>query len=72
MKITHLIFAFPNGGAENLLVDIINKQAIYHKITIIIINNIVDENLISKISKNVNIKRFERVPNSKSPIPFAK
>ena len=40
MKIAHLIYAFPTGGTETMLVDIMNEQEKYANISLIIVNNL--------------------------------
>jgi len=65
MKILHIIFAFPTGGTETMLVDIMNLQvAKGHDVGLMIINNLVDEKLISTIDRRVNIFRWNRKPGS--------
>lgn len=70
MKITHLIYAFPTGGTETMLVDIINEQAKYEPITLIVLNDYYDKNLISKISNKVSVYLINRRMGSRNPIPF--
>lgn len=72
MKIAHLIFALPNAGLENMLVDIANRQSTDNDVTIIILNNLIDLDLLSKFSERILIKRFERRPGTKSFIPVLK
>lgn len=70
MKIIHLIFALPNAGKENLLIDIVNVQAKDNDLTVIIINNIYDKSLISNFLEKVNIIKLNRKPGSKSILPI--
>ncbi len=72
MKIIHLIFALPNAGKENLLIDIVNAQSKDNDLTVIIINNIYDENLISNLFNRVNVLKLNRKPGSKSILPIIK
>lgn len=72
MKIAHLIYAFPTGGKETMLVDIINEQEKYANISLIIVNNRYDKNLILKISDNVTVHLVNRVEGSRNPIPLLK
>ncbi len=64
MKILHIIFSLGIGGAENMLVDIINEQAKFEKISLIVINDLVENNILNKISENINVKLFKRKPKS--------
>lgn len=66
MKIVHLIWSFNSGGAENMLVDIINQQIENNIVDLIIINDTYDEELIKSIDKKVGIIYIKRKPSSKS------
>ena len=49
MRLLHCIFSFNVGGAETMLIDIINQQVQIHEVGLCIINNAYDINLINKI-----------------------
>lgn len=67
MFIVHLICSFTTGGAETMLVDIINEQIrIRHHVVLVVINNLVDENLLAQLDKKVQIYRINRVPRSRN------
>ncbi len=68
MKITHLIWSFNIGGAEKMLVDIINQQKEYAKINLIIINDAYNKNLIDNITSDIQIYKLNRTCKSKNPI----
>ena len=70
MKIAHIIYAFPTGGTETMLVDILNEQVKYEQISLIILNDCIDRKLISKISNKVSICLINRKSRSRNPIPF--
>ncbi len=70
MKIAHIIYAFPTGGKETMLVDIINEQVKYADISILVLNTLYDKNLISKISKKVSVHLIKRNIGSRNPIPI--
>ena len=72
MKICHIIFSFTIGGAETMLVDIINEQVKTENVSLIIVNNLINEELISRINSQINILRINRIPSSKNPIPVLK
>ncbi len=40
MKILHLVFSLNTGGAENMLIDIVNEQVKTHQIVLVIVNNV--------------------------------
>jgi glycosyltransferase involved in cell wall biosynthesis len=72
MKICHIIFSLSTGGTENMLVDIVNEQVKTETVTLIIVNNIVNETIANKINSNVHVIRINRKPSSKNPIPLLK
>ncbi len=66
MRIIHIIFAFRTGGAETMLVDIMNRQAaLGHKVGLLIINDGVDHGLLSTISDRVEVTHWPRRPGSR-------
>jgi glycosyltransferase involved in cell wall biosynthesis len=72
MKICHIIFSFTTGGSETMLVDIMNEQIKTESVTLIIVNNIINETITNNINPNVRIVRINRKPSSKNPIPLLK
>jgi len=72
MKIAHLIFSFTIGGAESMLVDIVNEQVKQAKVSIVIINKIFDITLVEKIDKRVTVYFINREVNSKNPFKILK
>ena len=68
--IVHIVWGFRLGGIETMLVNIINEQVNHASVTLIIINNLIDENLIASLDKRVRIIRLRRGIGSKNPIPF--
>ena len=55
MKIAHINYSFTTGGAEALLVDIVNEQAKTDDVSIIIINKYYDKELFNEIDKKVDV-----------------
>lgn len=66
MKIIHLIWAFNVGGAESMLVDILNEQSKTEKVHLMIVNQLESRALVDTISKNVKIHRISRKPGSRN------
>lgn len=65
MRIIHLIFGFKTGGAETMLVDIINEQSrLGHTVILIIINDCYDESVLNKVSPTVKCFMLNRKPSS--------
>ena len=66
MKIVHIIFSFNTGGAETMLIDIANCQSVNNKVSIIIINDSVNDALLSKIKDCVQVIKIGRSEGSRS------
>lgn len=64
MNIVHIIYSFNTGGAETMLVDIINRQELSHNVYLIIVNNSYNLELLSQISNNVKVILIGRRPAS--------
>ena len=67
MKTVHINYSFTTGGAETLLVDIVNEQVKIQNVSIIIINKHYDDDLFKGIDGKVGIYLLNRIPGSKSP-----
>ena len=67
MRIAHLLWSFSTGGIENMLVDIVNEQIKAEQVAIFVINNRIDDILLSKIDKRVKIYLIGRKEGSKNP-----
>ena len=72
MKIVHCIFSLTYGGAETLLIDVLNEQAINNSVTLIVINSEYDSELLKTICKKVNIIFIDRKAKSHSILPIIK
>ncbi len=72
MKILHVIFSLKTGGAETMLVDIINEQAKTQIVELLIVNNLVNKELIGNINKEVVIHQLNRKPGSRNPFSILK
>jgi glycosyltransferase involved in cell wall biosynthesis len=55
MKILHSFFSFLPGGAETMLIDIINHQCRTHPVALLIIKDQIDANLLKTIDPRVSI-----------------
>ena len=67
MKITHMIFSLQVGGAESIMIDIMNLQVeLGHELQLIIINDEVNNRLLGSINENVKIIRLGRQAGSKN------
>lgn len=72
MKIVHIIFDLNTGGAETMLVDIINEQVKTVSVTLIVVNNQINEKLLDQIDKKVKLILIGRKERSRNPIPIIK
>ncbi len=70
MKIVHCIYSLNVGGAETMLVDIINEQVTNHDVTLIIVNNSYSQILLNQIDKRVKIIKLGRSQSSINPWYF--
>jgi len=65
MKIIHAIFSFHVGGAETMLVDILNRQCNELLVSLIIVNEEINVNLLNTIDKRVNVYLLHRKESNK-------
>lgn len=70
MHIIHIFFSFKIGGAEILLKNIMNKQVQDNKVSLIIINNEIDEDLIKLLDPRIMVYRVNRKKKSKNLLPI--
>lgn len=65
LSIVHLIYTFKVGGAETMLVDIINGQiARGHKVTLLVVNHGINKDLVANLDPKVDIIAMDRTPGS--------
>lgn len=72
MNITHIIFALKTGGSETMLVDILNEQVNTQSVSLIIINNLINQTLLEQIDNRIDIIQIGRKEKSRSIIHFIK
>lgn len=72
MKIVHLRFNLNSGGAENLVVDLINGQSVNNTVSLIVIDNDYDQDLLNDLQPGVNVHLLKRTSGSKNLLPFIK
>ncbi len=71
-KVIHIIWALNSGGAENMLVDIVNEQCKTENVGLIIINNLYDLSIFKRIDKRVKVWMIKRKPSGINPLPILK
>jgi len=65
MKIIHAIFSFNVGGAEMMLIDIINEQCKEASVSLIIVNSKINADLLNTIDERVTVFSLIRKESSK-------
>lgn len=72
MNILHVIYSLRIGGAESMLIDILNKQSKSNEVNLIVINDLYERDLLSTINKTVNVYLLNRKPSSYDILSFIK
>lgn len=72
MRIAHIIWALGTGGAETMLVDIVNAQVETETVSVSVVNDMVEEGLLRKIDERCTVRLFRRKKGSRSLIPWIK
>ncbi|WP_179856945.1 glycosyltransferase [Porphyromonas gingivalis] len=70
MNIVHCIYSFNTGGAETMLVDIVNEQVASHEVTLIIVNDSYSQILLDQIDRRISIINIKRKAGSLNPWSF--
>jgi hypothetical protein len=55
MKITHVLWSFKYGGAETLLIDIVNRQCEENQVSLIIVKDMIDKELLNTVDSRVDV-----------------
>lgn len=72
MRVTHIVWSLAIGGVETMLVNIINEQVKYIDVQLIIVNDHIEQSLLSKISTLCKIVKIKRKPSSKNYMDVVK
>lgn len=73
MKILHIVGCFANGGMETLLVNTINEQIKRgHEVSVIVINNIINNMLVESFLPNIKFYSIGRKVHSRNPFSIVK
>ncbi len=70
MKIVHCVFTMDTGGAQILIVDILNKLVLNNSVYLIVVNDRINIDLVKQIDSKVNIYFLNRKEGSLNPIPI--
>lgn len=69
MRIMYLLFSFTVGGTERLVANICNQmEAQNEEVYLYIINDLIDDNLLNTLNKNIQVKLLKRKIGSKDKI----
>lgn len=72
MRIVHVLWNLKFGGAETMLVDILNYQVRSSQVELVVINNAIDKELFQELNKQVRITLIKRPLGSKNIFPILK
>lgn len=72
MRILHIVWSFKLGGIETMLINIANLQVKKHEVAIMIINDVISDTLVKKLSPNIKLITIKRKPKSKSLVKLLK
>lgn len=68
MNILHIIFGFRTGGAENMLIDIMDQQAkLGHDVSLIVVNREIEAPFFQQVSDKVSKFLINRPRGSRNP-----
>ncbi len=72
MNIAHIIWELETGGAETMLVDIVNEQVKTENVSLVVVNYSVNKALLKKVDSGCHLRLIKRKRGSKSIIPWIK
>lgn len=67
MKILHIIWSLLNGGTENMLIDIINYQVNEADVSLLVVNDMLEDSILKRIDSRCNVLLYKRPKGSKNP-----
>lgn len=70
MRIVHFLWGLANGGAENLVVDLVNEQVKEHEVSLVIANALIDQSVLDRVNPLVHLVRLNRAEGSRNPLWF--
>ena len=71
-KVAHIVWGLNTGGIETMLVNIVNRQRAFARVTLVVINDIVNPTLLESIHPDVEVIRLGRKVGSHNPLPLLK
>ena len=72
VKIAHIFFSFGVGGAEVMMRDVMNAQAVDHDVSLVIVNDNYSPAMVGELNPAIKVYKFGRPPSSLNPIFMVK
>lgn len=72
MKIAHCIFTMKTGGAQVLVIDLLNEYCKIHEVSLVIVNDQWNDFLLEKLDKRINVYFIKRKEGSRNPFYLLK
>lgn len=67
MRVVHINWTLAYGGIETMLINIANEQAVQGAdVSVVIVNDLIKEELLERVSSDVNLILMKRKPSSRS------
>lgn len=70
MKIVHINWSLGTGGTETMLTDIANEQSKENEVWVLIVNDLIDPLVKSRLNDEVHFKCYKRKAGGRNPLPF--
>lgn len=70
MRIVHCLFTMETGGAQVLVVDLLNQFCASHQVSLIVVNDEWNKSLLNQIDKRVSVHLINRKTGSRNPVPL--
>ncbi|MBE7170894.1 MAG: glycosyltransferase [Williamsia sp.] len=72
MKIVHCFYSMEAGGAQVLAIDLMNQLCAEHQVSLVVVNDIWSNAVLSQLDKRVRVYFIKRQVGSRNPIPLLK
>ena len=72
MKILHCLFTIKTGGAQILVVDMLNEMSRHHDVSLVIVNDQLNQKILAQLNNGVKLYLINRKEGSLNPIPVLK
>ncbi len=72
MRIIHVVWCLTFGGAETLLIQLLNLQCVSNDVSLVVVNDVVEASMLEQIDKRVRIITINRPLKSKNPFYILK